>query len=162
MALLDENKNNDGIIDLNIDGIKRTAFRINGNNDAILELNLSDVNIGKRLEKGYQQLHDEIVKISEIPDGDENLSEKLSEADKAMREYLDYIFDSNVSEVCGSGGSMYDLKDGEFRFEHIISALVKLYDENLKKEYDLMKLRLQKYTKGHVGTSKATKSRKKG
>ena len=51
MALTD-NKINDEIIDLNIDGIKKQRFRINGDPDSIIELNLSDLNIRERLEKG--------------------------------------------------------------------------------------------------------------
>ena len=161
MALLDENKAVENKpIDLNIDGIKKTAFRINGDNNSILELNLSDVNIGERLEKGYIKLQQELEKIATIPDDDTDAYEELKKADKVMREQLDYIFDSNVSEVCGKGGSMYDPKDGSYRFEHILSTLLKLYDESINREYALMKKRIDKHTGSYV--RKATKSHKKG
>lgn len=164
MALLDENKSVDstatsGVIDLNIDGIKKTSFRINGDNNSILELNLSDLELGNRLEEGYKKIQAELTRISELPE-DANISAELKKADKLMRDQLDYIFDSNVSEVCGKGGSMYDPKDGSYRFEHILTVLLGLYNNNMNEEYEKMKQRIQKHTEKYV--PKATKSHKKG
>lgn len=147
----------DKIIDLNLDGIQKQKFRINGDDNAILELNTSDLGIADRLEKGYKVLVEETKKIAEADD--ENLTKVLAEADKVMREQLDYIFDSNVSEVCGKGGSMYDPVNGSFRFEHIINGLTKLYSDNLNNEYQKMKDRIQKHTGKYVGGN--TKSRKR-
>lgn len=163
MALLDENKPvenaTSGVIDLNIDGIKRTSFRINGDNNSILELNLSDLELGNRLEEGYKKIQAELTKISDLPE-DADISAELKKADKFMREQLDYIFDSNVSEVCGKGGTMYDMKDGSYRFEHIITALLGLYKNNMNEEYERIKKRIEKHTGKYV--PKATKSHKKG
>ena len=149
---VEENK----ILDLNISGIKKTSFRINGDNDAILELNLSDLGIMERLENGYKNLQEIVQGMSNISDKDDNFMTEFKKADKKMREQLDYIFDSNVSEVCGKGGTMYDLKDGEFRFESILNALTSLYANNLNEEYKKMKARIQKHT------GKYTKSGKSG
>ena len=149
----------DNIIDLNIDGIKKTQFRINGRNDCILELNLSDLGIAERLEKGYKNLQEELSRISELPKDADTYTE-LKKADEAMRKELDYIFDSNVSEICGKGGTMYDLTNGEFRFEAILNALTKLYNDRLNEEYKAMKARIQKHT-GKV-TGKSGKSGKRG
>ena len=166
MAILDENKTENttatpaGVIDIEIEGIKKTPFRINGDNNSILELNLSDMNLSERLEKGYLTIQKELTRISNLPD-DTDATEELRQADKVMREQLDYIFDSNVSEVCGKGGSMYDPKDGSYRFEHIITALLKLYNNNMTEEFRKMKKRIEQHTKGYAGT-KATKSHKKG
>lgn len=164
MALLDENKSvdntvNSGVVDLKIDGIKKTAFRINGDNNSILELNLSDLNLADRLKTGFDKIQEELTRISKLSD-DADATAELKKADKIMREQLDYIFDSNVSEVCGKGGSMYDVKDGSYRFEHILTALIKLYDKNINAEYEKMKKRIQKHTTKYV--PKATKSHKKG
>lgn len=156
MALADENK----IIDLNIDGIQKSQFRINGRDDSILELNISDLNIGERLEKGYENLQKELVRISELPEDDIDLVRELKKADEVMRKELDYIFDSNVSEICGKGGTMYDPINGSYRFEIIINALTKLYSDNLNEEYKKMKSRIQKHTKKYVG--KSGKSGKRG
>jgi len=155
MALVDSN-----IVDLNIDGIKKTQFRINGRDDSILELNLSDLGIGERLEKGYEVIQKELTRIAELDDN-ANISAELKKADKVMRDELDYIFDSNVSEVCGKGGTMYDPVDGSYRFEHIINALTNLYSNNLNDQYKKMKVRIQKHTDKYVNT-KSGKSGKRG
>lgn len=157
MALTDNEKNE--VIDLNIDGIKKTQFRINGRNDLILELDLSDMRTSVRLQEGYERIQEQVKILAELPE-DADMLKELDKIDKALRKELDYIFDSNVSEVCGSGGTMYDIKNGEFRFESIINTLTKLYTDNLNEEYKKMKKRIQAHTEPYVGSSK--KSRKRG
>ena len=156
MALTDETKNNiqtpeDDVIDINLEGIKRSRFRINGRNDAIIELNLSDLSIVDRLEKGMQKLSVEMSKISNIPDDEENYSEIMHQADQNMREYVDYIFDYPVSAVCAPQGStMFDPTNGVFRYEHIIDGLTKLYADNINDEYKKINARLKKHTDKYV------------
>lgn len=157
MALTDEVKN-DGIIDINLEGIQKQRFRINGDPNAIIELNLSDLTIDERLEHGFEKLQEEMSKISEIPDGDENLSEIMKQANEAMCKWIDYIFDSPVSAVCSKGGSMYDPIDGMFRYERIIDGLTKLYTDNLNQEYKKLRNRIQKHTDKYIG-KKTTKKK---
>ena len=159
MALTDENKKPvDDIVDISIDGIKKQKFRINGDPKAIIELNLSDLNIYNRLEKGMAELQATMSEIAKLPDDDE-LSDKLKAADGKMREWIDYIFDSPVSEVVGKGGTMYDPFNGMFRYEHIIDGLTKLYTNNINAEYKKLRLRLQKHTEKY--TTKSTTKRGK-
>lgn len=155
MALTD--KANE-VIDIDIEGIKKQRFRINGDSNSIIELNLSDLNISKRMEEGLEKLESEMTNIANLPD-DENLSDKLKEADTRMREYVDYIFDYPVSAVCVKGGTMYDPKNGMFAYEHIIDALTKLYTNNLNDEYKKLKSRVQKHTDKY--TKKPIRSTKK-
>ena len=156
MALTDETKNNiqtpeDDVIDINLDGVKRKRFRINGIPGAIVELNLSDLSIVDRLERGMQKLAAEMAAISEISDDDENTSDKLAQADQKMREYVDYIFDYPVSAVCAPKGStMFDPNNGLFRYETIIDGLTKLYADNINAEYKKINARLKKHTDKYV------------
>jgi len=162
--MADELTKTNNIIDLNIGGIEKTKIRINGDNNSILELNLSDVGIGERLEKGYAKLQAEIKKISDMEISDEDLPKKLKEADRLMRETIDYIFDSNVSEVCCKFGTMFDLDNGVYKFERILEALTNLYADNINSEYRAMKKRVQqvtdKYTPQDHNRPKANKKRK--
>ena len=152
----------DDIQDLNLSAIKKKRFRINGDSNKILELNTSDLSITSRLSKSYERLTkymDEVGKIlSDIPDEgavpdevEDTINEQLTLVDDKMRKEIDFIFDAPVSEVCADGGSMYDPFDGMFRFEHIIDALTKLYENNLNSEFSKMKKRVSaktsKYTK---------------
>lgn len=166
MALVEDEKMvDDNIIDINLEGIKKSKFRINGDPHAIIELNLSDLRIEERLEEGLEKLQEEMTKIANIPEDDENIGESLKKADAAMREYIDYIFDSPVSEVVGKGGTMYDPINGQFRYEHIIEGLLKLYSSNIAEEYKRINKRIQKhtekYTSAYTGKRSATKKSKK-
>lgn len=169
MAVKDEMLQN-GIVDVDLSVIEKKKFRINGDNNKILELNTSDMGIIVRLEDAYpklMELQEEVAKLADINDDmdtDEDAdnrkllsaaASKLKEIDGAMRETIDFIFQSNVSEICGSEGSMYDPIDGTFRYEHIISTLIKLYRNNIDAEFKKMKDRINKHT------SKYTKSRKR-
>jgi len=147
-------ENTNEVIDINIEGIKRQRFRINGDSDAYIELNLSDLNITDRMQSGLEKLQDEMAKIAALPD-DENLSEALKECDAHMRDYVDFIFDYPVSAAClRRGGTMYDPKNGMFVYEHIIDALTKLYTNNLNEEYKKLKARVSRHTDKYTKKSK--------
>lgn len=146
----EEIKNAPDIIDINIGGAKKQKFRINGNNDAIIELDLSDLGIVDRLRSGMEKLSEEMANIAALPNDDDNLSEMLKQADQKMREYVDYIFDYPVSAVCAKYGTMYDPKDGKFRYESIIDGLTKLYADNINAEYNKISQRLAKHTEKYT------------
>ena len=152
------------VVDVDLSIVKKKKFRINGDNTKILELNVSDMGILGRLDESYTKLMDLQDKVANLAEINEEANDreilsstakKLNEIDKEMRDLLDYIFQSNVSEICGSEGSMYDPIEGTFRYEHIISSLVKLYENNLNTEFAKMKKNISKHT------AKYTKSRKR-
>lgn len=149
----------DGDIDLSATRKKR--FRIDGDNNRYLELNTSDMSIITRLDNLYpklQKLSQEasLKQLDKDDTKDEKaitkISQSLMKIDIQMRQILDEIFDSNVSEMCAPSGSMFDPFNGEFRFEHIIDVLTKLYEANINSEFkkmaDRMKKHTSKYTKG--------------
>ena len=154
---------NDDIQDIDLSVIRKKRFRINGDNNKILELNTSDLNIISRLTKAYERLQKDMEEVgnvlSKLPDddseiteaGEKELEEQLATIDASMKKEIDFIFDAPVSEVCSDGGSMYDPFEGSFRYEHIIEAILKLYERNLDKEFNKMKKRVStktsKYTK---------------
>ena len=135
-------------VDVDLSAIRKKRIRINGDNSKILELNISDMNITNRLRTAYNKLIEMITEVREaLPDDMDDLSEEdndkiteaLNEIDNRMREQVDYIFNAPVSEKCADDGSMWDPYDGSFRFEHIIEALVGLYENNLSSEFSKMK-----------------------
>ena len=158
-----KNVADENIIDIDLSAIKKQKFRINGDNNKILELNTSDMGILARLEEAYPKLMTLQDKVASLADTDleaeddvllSSTANKLTDIDRDMRDTLDFIFQSNVSEICGSEGSMYDPIDGVFRYEYIIETLTKLYENNLESEFSKMKSRIDKHT------SKYTKKRK--
>lgn len=152
------NAQNNNVIDISINGISRKRYRINGDDNKILELNPTDFNIAVRMNEAYPKLTECESKITELSnsadakDSSENLegmskfADTLSSLNNEMCELIDYIFDSNVSEICCDGGSMYDLIDGFMRYEIIVDNLVKLYETNLSAEVKKVQRRVKKHT----------------
>jgi hypothetical protein len=154
-------KKKDNLIDINIGGIEKKRFRINGDDNKILELNTSDLNIASRFSEAYPALIEcekQVTELQESANEDTDelgsismFSEKLKGIDTKMKELMDFIFDSNVSEICAGNGSMYDPLDGYMRYEVIIDRLSDLYTDNLGKEMkkvqNRMKAHTAKYTK---------------
>ena len=140
-------KNQDqDVVDVDLGFVEKRKFRICGDYNRILELNVSDLNIAQRLREGYPKLKDLLKKaqdkITSIPDTDDieadlgNIADSLTEIDKEMREIIDYIFDTNASEVCAPSGNMFDPVGGQFRFERIIDKVTTLYTNGLNSEFE--------------------------
>lgn len=134
---------------------QRKTFRIDGDYDRQLSLDISDINVIVRLEEAYPKMKqaandaaDKIAGLSESSDENalSDMAKVLKGIDKDMRAQIDYVFDSNVSEVCAPTGTMYDPYNGQFRFEHIIDVLSGLYATNLSKEFAKMKANVNKHT----------------
>lgn len=149
------------IIDINIKGIQKKRFRINGDDNKILELNTSDINIAQRLAEVYPKLVEcekEVASIkSNSTDSEEldleemnNFSADLKSVDDKMRKLIDYLFNSNVSEICADDGSMYDPINGYLRYEVIIDTLTGLYTDNLSEEMKKTQARMKKHTSKYI------------
>ena len=166
MSLVSEDKRKnvpaeDQILDIDLSVTRRKRFRIDGDSNRILELNLSDMGIVSRLKDAYPKLvklsQDATEEMATVSDDESDLQESLTKTadvldriDKEMRSQIDYIFDSNVSELCVPSGSMYDPFNGKFRFEHILNIITSLYESNLNDEYKKMTKRVQKHTSKYI------------
>lgn len=149
------------IVDINLSAIRKKRFRIDGDDNRILELNTSDLGVLSRIKEAYPKLQELNERaIQDWPNSDaDHVGEEDYEAvvnvlkgiDTEMRQLIDYIFNSNVSEVCAPDGTMYDPIDGQFRFEHIINCLVALYENNIDLEVKQISNRVRKYTDKYTG-----------
>ena len=145
------------IQDIDLGFVEKKKFRIGGDFNRILELNVSDLNIFSRYSKAYPQLEELLkqarTKVQELSPEDSDsdqlakIADILDEIDAEMRKKVDYIFDTNVSEVCAPSGNMFDPVNGGFRFEHIINTLAGLYTNGLEDEIKKFKAKSSKYTK---------------
>ena len=165
MALVEEKKvveeevlenQQEEVQDIVFNTTPKKKFRIDGDNNRILELDVNDLSIFSRLESFYEKLQKKADKASkklEEVSEEGSLSDAtkvLQDIDKEMRELVDELFNSNVSEVCVPNGTMYSLYNGEFRFEHIIDKLASLYENNLSEEYKKVKNRINKHTQKYT------------
>lgn len=144
-------KNN--VVDIDLSVTKKKQFRIDKDDNRIIELNTSDMSILSRLQDSYPKLDELSNKAMTLSSEDtlEATVEVLNDIDKEMRQILNFIFDSDIADVCAPDGSMFDMFNGEFRFEHIVSVLVGLYEENIDKEYKLMAKNIRKHTDKYTG-----------
>lgn len=159
------NEVNEDIIDLDLSVTKKKRFRFDRDNNRIIELNTSDMNILTRMSEAYPKLKAQQEKASKLMEGIEipededegevsetilddvaTISERLKNIDKEMRDLIDFMFNAPVSAVAAPDGSMYDPYEGSFRFEYIITLLVKQYENNLQAEFDKMSKQMQKHT----------------
>lgn len=149
-----------GNIDLSV--LRKKRFTLDGNTDRVLELDTADLSIVQRLSEAYPKLEELEREVSQITEGVEakddtvvqdmnTMATRLRDADGKMRELLDYIFDSNVSEMCAPSGSMYDPIGGQLRYEHLITILIGLYEENLAKEMKRVQKRVKSHTAKYTG-----------
>ena len=159
---VEETKVEDDIIDIDLSATARRKFRINGDNSKLVELNPSDLSIITRIDTAEKKLKGCIESLQKLADAPSETDEEIkalgnqfSKVDDEMRKLVDYIFQSNVSEVCvpKGQGSMYDPFDGKYRYEHIIEALLNFYQGNIQNEYKKMRTTVAKKT------SKYTKKR---
>ena len=152
---------NEDVIDIEFKELQKKRFRLDRDNNRVIELNTSDLTIVKRLEEAYPKLMEFVgdaqkdIKAQETEEGAANAAlNQLPIIDAKMRELIDYIFDSKISDKAAPDGSMYDLFNGKFRFEYVIDKLLGLYDTNFTKEYEALRNNVSKHT------SKYTKKRK--
>ena len=140
------------IQDIDLGFVEKKRFRIAGDFNRMLEINVNDMNIIVRYKEVIPKLKAfaeeatkkiEGINISENEEENFDFKEMgkfadfLKDIDKQMRSLIDYLFDTNASEVCAPSGNMFDPVDGEFRYEKIIGTIAKLYktgfDEEIKK-----------------------------
>ena len=145
----------DTIRDISLSSKK--AFRLDGDDSRIIYLDTSDMNIIVRLEETYPEIRKLAVeateKLASVSKADEEndtdlteIANVLKDIDARMRDKVDYVFASKISDKCAPDNNMFDPVDGEFRFEYIIGTLVNLYANNLSVEFDKMKERVKKHT----------------
>lgn len=164
MSQLITTNNNQEVVDINLEGSRRKRFRIDKDDNRILELDTTDLSIIDRFQKKYTEMVELIdsafknVSADAITKEDGELDTEymdgvigsISDVNIKMREIIDQIFNSNVSEVCAPYGSMLDPINGKFRFEHIFDTLIPLYENDIDAEMKKMNARVQKHTSKYI------------
>ncbi len=153
-------------IDLNI-GLK-TEYTINGNKDLVIKLNTSDMGIIARLDETIPKLNELESQYAELfEDNNDNAEEalgvfttKFKELDKEARDIVNYLFDYDICSVCASGGTMFDLQDGEYRFAVILETLLNLYTDTIQSELNKRLAKMKKRTEKYVNKDHKRKGSK--
>lgn len=156
MAKLSKQPDNN-VIDLDISVTRKKRFRFDKDDSRMVDINIADMGAISRLTETYPKFDEwikEVKYVSEVANDEEGdtlnsmnkISETLTNIDKQMRDAIDYIFNAPVSAAAAPEGSMYDLFEGEFRFEHILTLLLEHYENNMAAEFAKMQKQLEKHT----------------
>ena len=147
-------------VSIDLSALKKTKVLINEDESKYVMLDLSDLNVPTRFEEVSPKVEAILIGIGNYGDVTEDeekaklLKKQIAEGDKAIREYFDYIFDSNVSEVCAPSGTMVDMIDGKFRWEYIIEALSSLYGKHIEMEFNKVMARVKSHTDKYTNKRK--------
>lgn len=128
-------------------GVKE--FDINGDKSRILKVNTSDVQILKRAKEKEQEIN-RIVKECENVNDDISLDEEIElmdKLDKEVRPIIDYIFDTNASEIAfGNTGCVSIVENGFPLFWNFMQALLTEVEKDVEKNYKKATTNIEKYT----------------
>lgn len=119
------------------DGLKRLA--INGDENRIIVVNATDFGIVQR----YKEKLPEIEKLSAETEDSEEMVNTL---DKKIREFVDYIIGSPVSETVFGKTNCLSMAGGQAIFENFLTAYMEYMKPEIRTEYERSKKRVEKYT----------------
>lgn len=148
----------DDIIDIKISGIARKRIRVNGDDNKIIEINPNDTKILERFTIGYEEYqkwieeYTKAIKSEEEVEDVESLehwkqiAKVLKTIDDKLRELLDYIFNANISAVCGDVGMCDPMENGKRRFDTIVDELFEFYNDNITRNIKKIQETSKKYT----------------
>lgn len=139
-------------IQLDLSGTRKQTINVKLDEDKIvpLRIDLGDFNILTRLKNSYDKLEELTIqaskKLSENLDDMDSITDTLDDLDTEIKAYMDFIFDTNVSDVCVGKNSIISMYNGKFYFEIIMEGLANLCGDNVSLEYKRMEQRIKKRT----------------
>ena len=155
-----------GNIDLGY-STKKKRFSVGGDVNNVVELDTSDLGVANRLSKSmkdFKDLENKWNALNEsantIIDTDdmevamqstEDFSKQFDELELQVRGLIDKVFDSEVADKCLGSSSAFSPINGYFKYEHIITALLNCYEQQIKDEAPKFNARkINKYTNKYI------------
>jgi len=167
-----DNTTQEQVLNLDLSSTKKKKVRVNGDENSVFYINTSDFGIYGRMNDGVKKLYElfvgmktkinDVANSEDVDEEDENSTEVfdgklidvMKDTDAEMRSIIDCIFDAPVSDICAPDGYMFDVFEGQLRFEYVISAIAKLYETNLNAEFYKLKSRLNQKLPSYVKSGK--------
>ena len=122
------------------EGLK--TFDINGDPNRTITINPADFGILERLEAAYARIEAAYGKLK----GTEVTEEVLFAFSSALNREVDYIFNSEVSDIVFGGASPISTVGGVPLFQRFFEAVLPLIEEAVQSEAALSEERIAKYT----------------
>lgn len=135
------------------DGYKE--YKINGDENRVIRFNPSDFSIIERINTAYEEINkatDIDTDIELKPDGKpvselEKAAEIVSGINTTIKKQIDYIFNSPVSDAVFGNQSPLSMVKGTPLYERFLNAVVPIIRQEVAKEQEASRKRIEKYTK---------------
>lgn len=135
------------------DGYKE--YKINGDENRVIRFNPSDFSIIERINTAYEEINkatDIDTDIELKPDGKpvselEKVAEIVSSINTTIKKQIDYIFNSPVSDAVFGNQSPLSMVKGMPLYERFLNAVVPIIRQEVAKEQEASRKRIEKYTK---------------
>lgn len=117
-----------------------------GNSGKYITFYPADANFPDRLQEAYDEIEKYTADIKPA-EGVENQIKQSREADKFIKEKLDYAFGYPVCDIAFGCVSTLSLdENGFYLFERFISALMPVIEKEFGKRFDKLNKRIKSYT----------------
>lgn len=128
-------------------GIKE--FYINGDESRIIRIDTTDVNLGMRIDNCRKELrklakkYETLAKTGKV---EEKPFDIIDEYDKEVRNKIDEMFDSPVSEIAFGKTNCLSVCGGNMLFENFLNAILPEIEKDISEEQKISQKRINKYT----------------
>ena len=135
-------KSNELIFD---EGFKE--FNINGDPNRVIKFNPTDISIIERAQKVKKEIGEEVKKLDKLEiNDDEAVAKAVEEVNKIIKEKINYIFGSDVSETVFGVQSPLASANGVTLAERFIAAAIPIIQKEIEDEDKKSRARMSKYT----------------
>lgn len=135
------------------DGFKE--FMINGDKNRVVRFNPADINLLDRFDRAYKSIEEEQKKIEkdielktsgEPVEDNQQVLEVIRRLNQFIKDQIDYIFDSEVSETIFGNQSPMSTVKGRPLFERVFEAIQPILEKEITAEREASEKRISKYT----------------
>lgn len=135
-------KSNELIFD---EGFKE--FNINGDPNRVIRFNPTDISIIERAQKVKKEIGEEVKNLDKLEiNDDEAVAKAVEEVNKIIKEKINYIFGSGISETVFGVQSPLASANGVTLAERFIAAAIPIIQKEIEDEDKKSKARMSKYT----------------
>lgn len=136
---------------INIDD-GREAITINGDPNRTIYVQASDFNIKVRARQAQKNIGELLEELNaKNPETDEAFVDVLEEVDTKIREQINFIFNSDVSQtVFGACSPLMSLKSGKSYVEAFLDAILPELEKIAKKAAEASEKRIAKHTRKYA------------
>lgn len=121
-------------------------YTIEDKNGTVLgkfEMNPTDVELVKR----YEHVAEAVSHIADDVDESKDIVDIVKEMEEKLNNQIDYLFNSNVSQIFFSITSPFTvLPNGEFFVENVLNAIGSLIEAETGKRFKKVQTKIGKYT----------------